>query len=269
MEGLALMYSQDCLQILPSSTRLVDAGEYSPECFLKRGHRGQHLVQLRNGKFVSWQPDDQCGCREEGCDCCVYTADLELAEVEQMIERANMMLSYNDLTLQQFGYLLLSFLAGHYSRSGVSGPRTLRGMMLDAILFPVFMREKDFIDFLPDQGWRDHEWLVEKTRKVLKRQQAVQLELFRELPNISLHQYTCLVLSEMCAWYAEDAKRIDPLCLEKEIVDLVFLCFGGLFICRSFQESQVVYSLADLLKEGKSRYYRRLDDYFSFGPLVV
>jgi hypothetical protein len=46
-----------------------------PDCLLRRGHEEAHLVQFSDGRYVEWQPGEECddpeGCLGH-CDCFVY-----------------------------------------------------------------------------------------------------------------------------------------------------------------------------------------------------
>jgi len=47
-------------------------------CILGENHEGEHVTQLPNGKFIAWEPDEDCACihLDDYCDCFVYR-DLE------------------------------------------------------------------------------------------------------------------------------------------------------------------------------------------------
>ncbi|HYC83426.1 MAG TPA: hypothetical protein VEB60_02695 [Candidatus Paceibacterota bacterium] len=159
------------------------------------------------------------------------------------------MLTYDDLLLWQFGYLLLLNLWRLYGLSGVSGDRSLRGAVLDSLLL-AFPPKEDFVGSLPDKRWQDRDWLLQETRERLGFRRLVQLELFSALSEISLIQYGCLASSILSQWYLEDSKRPDPLAFERRIVEAAFHCFGG----PAFIATILPCSWEDFLEEGKERY---------------
>ncbi len=83
------MEHRNCACLLPSHDIFhVPPDTMPPECLLKEHHDERHLCRLYNGRFLRWEPDDECTTCEETygyCDC--YVSD-EISEVEakKMIE---------------------------------------------------------------------------------------------------------------------------------------------------------------------------------------
>jgi len=60
-----------CNYILPYEGLLTSNGE-SHECRLKASHAGAHLVRLEDGQYILWEPDSECDCGEEDCQCFLW-----------------------------------------------------------------------------------------------------------------------------------------------------------------------------------------------------
>jgi len=62
-----------CDYLLPTFDILLTPNNEMCECILGKGHKGEHVTKIPNGKYIAWEFDDDCtDCHPEECECFVH-----------------------------------------------------------------------------------------------------------------------------------------------------------------------------------------------------